>query len=153
VKARAQVKENLPEAVQVSPLSTGFKSGLIAGAKKPLRKKQKQISPLGTEDPFVPRWGNIIGTVVSVANTFDRQGQQRRRPLNTRLRLLFILRWVIAKNKPGQGTTLVASGDPCRVLNIPLPQRQPVAPSAFCNARKTGDEIRFNTRKTKLLNA
>jgi len=101
VKASAQVKEKLPKAVYVYPLSTGFKSVLIEGAKKPLRKKQKQITPLGIEDPFVPMWGNIIGTVVSVANTFDRQWQQRRRTLNTLLLVLFIFRLVIAKNKQG----------------------------------------------------
>lgn len=154
VKASAQVEEKLPKAVYVYPLSKAFKSVLIDGPKKPLRKKQNPIktpTALGTEAPFVQLWGKIIGTVVSVANAFDRQWQQRRRVLNTLLIVLFIFRLVSAKNKQGYGTTLVELWAQCRLMNIPLPQREPVAPSAFCNARKKLDETLFKTLNTEIL--
>lgn len=154
VKASAQIEEKLPKAVYVYPLSKAFKSVLIEGDKKPLRKKEKPIktpTALGTEDPFVQLWGKIIGTVVSVANAFDRQWQQRRRVLNTLLLVLFIFRLVIAKNKQGYGTTLVELWAQCRLMNIRLPQREPVAPSAFCNARKKLDERLFKTLNTEIL--
>lgn len=153
VKASAQVKEKIPKAVYVYPLSKDFKSELIEGPKKPLRKQQKQNTSLGMEDPFVQLWGKIIATVVTVANAFDRQWQQRRRTLNTLLLVLFIFRLVIAKNKQGYGTTLVELWEQCRLLNIPLPQRQPVAASAFCNARKKLDETLFKTLNTEIIKA
>jgi hypothetical protein len=106
---------------------------------------------LHTDDTFVQLWGNIIGTVVAVANAFDRQWQKRRRVLNTLLLVLFIFRLVFSKNKQGYGTTLVESGDQCRLLNIPLPQTKPVAASAFCNARKKLDETLFKTLNTEIL--
>lgn len=56
---------------------------------------------LHTDDPFVQLWRKLIGTVVAVANEFDRQWQKRRRVLNTLLIVLFVFRLVFAKNKQG----------------------------------------------------
>jgi len=58
---------------------------------------------------------------------------------------------VSAKNKQGYGTTLVELWAQCRLMNIPLPQREPVAASAFCNARKKRDETLFKTLNTEIL--
>lgn len=64
--------------------------------------KTQQVN-LCTEDPFVQLWGNIIETVVAVANAFDQQWQKRRRVLSTLLLVLFIFRLVFSKNKQGYG--------------------------------------------------
>jgi len=139
--------------VYIYPLSKHFKSVLINGERSPLRKKpmKTQRVYLDTDDPFVQRWGKIIGTVVKVANAFDQQWQQRRRVLSTLLLVLFIFRLVLAKNKQGYGTTVVELWAQCRLLNIPLPQTTPVAASAFCNARKKLDEQLFKRLNTDIL--
>jgi len=150
VKATAKVTGKSQKAVYVYPLSKDFKTDLINGKQTSLRKTQHNLH---TDDPFVQLWRKLIGTVVAVANEFDRQWQKRRRVLNTLLIVLFVFRLVFAKNKQGYGTTLVELWDQCRLLNIPLPQTKPVAASAFCNARKKLDEQFFKRLNTKILKA
>jgi len=60
---------------------------------------------------------------------------------------------VFSKNKQGYGTTIMELWDQCRVMNIPLPQQKPVAPSAFSNARKKLDETIFKILNTKIISA
>ena len=43
--------------------------------------------------------------------------------------------------------------DQCRVMNIPLPQQKPIAPSAFSTARKKLDESIFRILNTKIISA
>ena len=155
VKSSARVDGKSQKEVYIYPLSKHFKSVLMNGEKTPPSKKKKPMKtqPVNrcTEDPFVQLWGNIIGTVVTVANQFDQQWQKRQRVLSTLLLVLFIFRLVFSKNKQGYGITIVELWDQCRVLNIPLPQGKPVAASAFCNARKKLDEKLFKTLNTDII--
>lgn len=152
-KSSAKREGKSQKDVYIYPLSKHFKSVLINGKRPPLRKKSMKTPQvnLHTEDPFVQLWGEIIGTVVAVANAFDQQWQKRRRVLSTLLLVLFIFRLVFSKNKQGYGTTIVELWDQCRLLTIPLPQEKPVAASAFCNARKKLDEKLFKTLNTQIL--
>ena len=79
-------------------------------------------------------WGNVIGTVVRVANEHDRLWRQRRRVLNTLLVTLFVFRLVFSKDRQGYATTVAELWEQCRMMGIALPQATPVAASAMCRA-------------------
>jgi len=118
--------------VYVYPLRADFKAVLRNTKKKPLpMPKIQKNQPLETTDPFILLWQRVIIIVSTVANEFDQQWQQRKRTINTLLLILFIFRLVFSKNKQGYGITILELWDQCRVMNIPLPQKKPVVPSAF----------------------
>ena len=145
-----------PKEVLVYPLAADFKTTLIQGSKPTkVRKTSKAPLPstLNINDPFVILWQRILHIVFHVAEEFDQQWQQRKRLINTMLLILFIFRLVFSKNKQGYGTTIMELWDQCRIMNIPLPQQKPVAPSAFSNARKKLDETIFKTLNRKIIAA
>lgn len=143
------------KGVYVYPLVNNAKSILINGPEAFLKTSKKSLSntpkTAAATDPFVQLWQNIIGTVVAVANDFDRQWQKRRRVLNTLLIMLFIFRLVFSKNKQGYVITVAELWDQCRTMGIPLPQATPVAASAFCNARAKLDEKLFKLLHAEIL--
>ena len=145
-----------PKDVLVYPLTTDFKSILIQGDKQAKARKTRKApvpSTLQSNDPFIILWQRILHIVFHVANEFDQQWQQRKRLINTMLLILFIFRLVFSKNKQGYGTTIMELWDQCRVMNIPLPQPNPVAASAFSNARRKLDETIFKTLNSKIIAA
>lgn len=144
-----------PKAVYVYPLVKNVKAILINGpessrktCKKPSTRTPKAVTPA---DPFVQLWQNIIGTVVTVADDFDRQWQKRKRVLNSLLIMLFIFRLVFSQNKQGYVITVAELWDQCRTMGITLPQATPVAASAFCNARAKLDEKIFKRLHAEIL--
>lgn len=153
--ARGNTKAKTPKGVYVYPLANHAKSILINGPealpktrKRPLRSPPKTLTPA---DPFVRLWQNIIGTVMAVADDFDRQWQKRKRVLDTLLLMLFIFRLVFSKNKQGYAITIAELWDQCHTLGIPLPQAAPVAASAFCTARAKLDEKVFKRLHAEIL--
>jgi len=145
-----------PKEVYVYPLVSDCKTILIKGKQTKKNNKPSTMptsSTLNSNDPFVVLWQRIIHIVFNVAHEFDQQWQQRRRLINTMLLILFIFRLVFSKNKQGYGTTIMELWDQCRVMNSPLPQQKPVAPSAFSNARKKLDETIFKILNTKIISA
>ena len=145
-----------PKDVYVYPLVSDCKTTLIKG-KQAKKNNKRYIMPspstLNHQDPFVLLWQRIIHIVFDVAQAFDQQWQQRKRLINTMLLILFIFRLVFSKNKQGYGTTIMELWDQCRVMNIPLPQQKPIAPSAFSTARKKLDESIFRILNTKIISA
>ena len=96
-------------------------------------------------------WGNMIGTVVRVANEHDRLWRQRRRVLNTLLVTLFVFRLVFSKDRQGYATTVAELWEQCRMMGIALPQATPVAASAMCRARAKLDEGLFRRLHGEIL--
>ena len=143
------------KGIYIYPLVHNARSALINGPHTPAKKSKRSPirvpRPLTLTDPFVQLWQRIIGTVASVANDFDRQWQKRQRVLNTLLIMLFIFRLVFSHNKQGYAITIAELWDQCRIMNIPLPQATPVAPSAFCNARAKLDENIFKRLHAEIL--
>jgi len=142
------------KAVYVYPLIKNAQSILVNGYGRSAKARPKRCrppKPLCSGDPFVQLWQNIIGTLVSVANDYDQQWQKRKRILNTLLIMLFIFRLVFSKNKQGYTSTITQLWDQCRVMGITLPQPEPVAASAFCNARAKLDENSFKILQTQIL--
>ena len=124
--ARHNVAAKVPKGVYIYALTNNAKSLLINGpdATRKLRKKPVLTPPktLTPNDPFVQLWGNIIGTVIDVADEFDRQWQQRKRRLNTLLIMLFVFRLVFSNNRQGYTTTIAQLWEQCRVMGVQLPQ-------------------------------
>ena len=91
------------KGVYVYPLVNNAKclllNGPAASTKTGKRISYRAPKPLIPTDPFVQLWQNIIGTVATVANDFDRQWQKRQRVINTLLIMLFIFRLVFSNNK------------------------------------------------------
>ena len=153
--ARHNVAAKVPKGVYIYALTNNAKSLLINGpdATRKLRKKPVLTPPktLTPNDPFVQLWGNIIGTVIDVADEFDRQWQQRKRRLNTLLIMLFVFRLVFSNNRQGYTTTIAQLWEQCRVMGVQLPQATPVAASAFCAARAKLDEDSFKQLHARVL--
>ena len=138
--------------VLIYPLIDAVKTVLVKGpGAAPKKSRRRAPKRLHTDDPFVQLWHNLIDIVVQVAEQYDRQWQQRRRVLNSLLIMLFIFRLVFSTNRQGYQITLVELWAQCRVLNIALPQQQPVAASAMCQARRKLDENIFKTLQARLL--
>ncbi len=156
--ARGWDKKNIsPKDFYVYPLSRDFRS-VLNNEKKPApiakRLSFPVLSPkhnMSPDDPFIQLWQKIIDLVVNVADEFDQKWQKRKRVLNTMLIILFIFRLVFSKNKQGYGSTIAELWDQCHMMNVSLPQVQPVAPSAFCNARSKLDESIFKTLNTTII--
>lgn len=139
-----QVAAKTEKAVYIYPLVNNAQSILLNGAKALPKKRKKppviMPKPVASSDPFMQLWQNIIGTVETVANDFDRQWQKRKRVLDTLLIVLFVFRLVFSKDKQGYDITVIELWEQCRIQSIPLPQQTPVTASAFCNARAKLDE-------------
>jgi hypothetical protein len=136
--------------IYVYPLESNFRAVLM-NTKKKQKATVAQTQSLETSDPFIILWQRIVNIVWAVSKDFDRQWQQRKRIINTMLLILFIFRLVFSKNKQGYGITIVELWEQCRLMNIPLPQKKPVAPSAFSNARKKLDESIFKELNTQII--
>ncbi len=136
--------------VYVYPLAKRCREVLRNGP-PPARKRRRPPPAFAPEDAFVRLWGNMIGTVVRVANEHDRLWQQRRRVLNTLLVTLFVFRLVFSKDRQGYATTVAALWEQCRMMGIALPQATPVAASAMCRARAKLDEGLFRRLHGEIL--
>jgi hypothetical protein len=116
---------------------------------------EKKVQPFKTaniaSDSHAFLWQKIITIVDTVASEFDQIWQKRRRIITTLLLILFIFRLVFSKNKQGYGTTIAELWDYCHKMNIQLPQKKPVAASAFCSARAKLDEAIFKILNTKII--
>ena len=136
--------------VYVYPLAKRCREVLRNGP-PPARKRRRPPPAFAPEDAFVRLWGNVIGTVVRVANEHDRLWQQRRRVLNTLLVTLFVFRLVFSKDRQGYATTVAELWEQCRMMGIALPQATPVAASAMCRARAKLDEGLFQRLHGEIL--
>ncbi len=156
-KSTKKVEGKVSKSVYIYPLIKNPKFILLNGpealakTENKGRQSKRTTSTLKQTDPFIELWQNIIGTVMLVANDFDRQWQKRRRVLNTLLIMLFIFRLVFSKNKQGYAITIAELWDQCNIMGIALPQATPVAASAFCTARSKLDENVFKLLQVKIL--
>jgi hypothetical protein len=162
-KGSTHVAQKNPKAVFVYPLHDDYQTILTQNRAwmKPAKKGNKQLAkqraaaiPEFTEDdPFVVLWQRVIVLLSSVAEEFDAQWQQRRRIINSLLLMLFIFRLVFSKNKQGYGATITELWAQCHSMGVALPQPNPAAASAFCNARKKLDAEIFKTLNRRVIAA
>ena len=141
--------------IYVYPLAKKCKSTLINGEAKPSKRKKAALKPVdyADHDPFVLLWQTIIATMSDICGSFDQQWRQRKRLIDTLLLVLFIFRLVFSKNKQGYNITITELWDQCQSMGVELPQRTPIAASAFCAARQKLDENIFKALNTEIIRA
>lgn len=132
----------------VYPLQPDWQQCLTTGASTgELRKRyrndlQASRTP-SVDDDFVALWEQVVHIVHDVAARYDQKWRLRMRVLDSLLLMLLIFRLVSSRNRQSYGTTIDELWDSCRKLNLALPQKNSVAPSSFCAARRKLDESAF----------
>jgi Domain of unknown function (DUF4338)/Transposase DDE domain len=127
---------------------------ILTNNQKPMTQKVDpyKTANIASEHQQVYLWQKIITVIAAVAEHFDQEWQKRKRVLSTLLVVLFVFRLVFSKNKQGYGTTIAELWEYCHKLHIPLPQKTPVVPSTFCDARKKIDESVFKRLNSAIIN-
>lgn len=82
---------------------------------------------------------------------FDQIWQKRKRILDTKLLIIFILKMVLSKNKQGYGSSLCQLWEIGTEKKIALPQISAIAPSSLCEARQKLPETIFKTLSQDLI--
>jgi hypothetical protein len=147
-------KEIYQKDIYVYPLTHDFRA--VLKNEKPAKVKksiQSKKASLESNDPFIALWQKVIDIVFEVAKEFDQKWQKRKRVISTIMLILFIFRLVFSKNKQGYQITIIELWEQCHNTSFPLPQYKPVAPSAFCEARKKLDENIFKDINREVIKA
>jgi hypothetical protein len=121
--------------------------------KKRYRNDLKASRTPSIDEPFVVLWEQVLHIFREVAAEYDRQWRVRKRVIDTLMLMLLIFRLVCSKNTQSYGTTIDDLWDNCRQLNMPLPQKESIAPSSFCTARRKLDEAVFKCANQNILAA
>ena len=157
-KAQGDQPAKSPKDVYLYPLRENWQQVLCDGpaaGSRPSPAPSRQARPQPQEDErFTALWQEILEAVVQLAHEHDALWMRRRRVLNTLLVVLFVFRLVFAPNRQGYGLTLRGLWAQCRAMDIPLPQPEPVSPSAMHTARsKVRDELFLQIHRAILRHA
>ncbi len=139
--------------IYLYPLAKNCQSRLISGEAAPGKMKPVVIESVAYESnaPFVLIWQKLITAIDEICHDFDSLWRKRKRLINTQLLVLFIFRLVFSKNKQGYGVTITELWDQCKLAGVDLPQKAPIAASAFCAARAKLDENIFKSLNSKII--
>lgn len=105
------------------------------------------------DDAFVSLWEEVVQIFHEVAAHYDQQWRVRKRVIDSLILMLLIFRLVCSKNAQSYGTTIDDLWDSCEKLQLPLPQKNSIAPSSFCAARQKLDAAVFTCANQKILAA
>lgn len=140
----------------VYPLEKDWKQ-ILTGAtrlstlKKKYRNDVQAAHTREVDDNFVALWEKVAKIISDVASEYDARWQVRKRVISSLLLILLIYRLVCSKNSQSYGTTIDELWDSCHKLGLPLPQKNSVAPSSFCAARRKLDEEIFKSINSKII--
>jgi len=115
------------------------------------QKKNLQNNQIEIDENFINLWGKVITIIAEVAHEFDKTWQKRKRVIDSMLLIFLIFRLLFSKNSQGYGTTISDFWNNCRKMNFPLPQKKPIAASAFTNARAKLDETIFKILNKRII--
>ena len=102
-------------------------------------------------EQFVNLWARIVNIVNRVAQEFDERWRKRRRKLDSKFLILFILRLVLSKNKQGYGSTLEEIWEGSSEQQFPDMIDKPVCASSVCEARQKLDESIFQELNDRII--
>ena len=142
--------------IYVYPLESDWQHTLTnyhscSSLKKKYRNDIQSSNTRSVGDDFVALWGKVVNVISEVASQYDEQWQVRKRVINSMVIILLIFRLVCSKNSQSYGTTIDELWDSCDRLNLPLPQKNSIAPSSFCAARKKLDETVFKQINQRII--
>jgi len=147
------VKTESIKDIYVQPLVPNFRDVLLRGEVAtricPAASALDSLSRI--HDPVLKFWATVAPLIRSIASEFDDIWQIKRRVIDSMLLVLLIFRLVATRAKHGYGTTIDELWDNCRKQGIPLPQKQPIAASAFTVARMKLDEQIFKTINKRVI--
>lgn len=103
------------------------------------------------ETQFVYLWVRIVNIVNEIAREFDERWRKRKRKLDSKFLVLFILRLVLSKNKQGYGCTLEEIWEQSAQLKIQGSIDKPVSASSICEARQKLDETIFQELNDRII--
>ena len=96
-------------------------------------------------------WTKVGELFEQTCQSIDPVWQKRRRVIDTRLLVVFILKLVFSKNRQGYGSSLSALWETCSDKGIILPCTDAVAASSLCEARQKLPETVFKTLNDELI--
>ncbi len=142
----------------VIPLQHDWRECMTQGYRKTELKKRHRndltrARTRSVGDEFIALWGKVTEILHDVAAEYDKKWRVRRRVIDSLMLMLLILRLVSSKNSQSYGTTIDDLWDSCDRLDLPLAQKDSIAPSSFCEARLKLDESVFRCANTKILEA
>jgi hypothetical protein len=146
------------KAIYAYPLQSDWQQCLTGGhqmkaLKKRYRNDVQSSHSRSIDAAFVELWKRVMHIVRNVAEKYDSKWRVRRRLIDTLLLMIFIFRLVASKNKQSYATTIDEVWDSCRKLEVPLPQKESIAPSSLCAARKKLHEGVFKRLNQEILQA
>jgi len=133
------------KSILVYPLQTNFKAIL---KNEPVTQKNAVI-----DEDFLVLWGKVSSVIAEVSHRYDALWQKRKRVIDSLLLVFLIFRLVFSKNSQSYGTTITEFWHNCHRMKFPLPQKQPIAASAFTVARKKLDETIFKDLNQQIIKA
>ena len=150
-----ECKETVKE-IYVYPLESNWQEILnnSPSASSLRRKYRNDVQSSHTRcvnDCFVILWEKVVKIISDVALDFDSKWQIRKRLIDSMMLVLLIFRLVYSKNSQSYATTIDELWDSCHKLNLPLPQKNSIAPSSFCAARNKLDETIFKSINEKII--
>ena len=142
----------------VYPLQSNWRECLTTGhrsteLKKRYRNDLRASQTRSVDDSFVALWKNVVDILHEVGQEYDQKWRVRKRVIDSMMLMLLIFRLVSARNSQSYGTTIDDLWDSCRKLELTLPQKNSIAPSSFCMARKKLDEDIFKCANRRILKA
>jgi hypothetical protein len=149
------LKERVKD-IYLYPLSPDFRHRLtnnipVSAQKKRYRNDVRLSHSRSVDDGFVKLWEKIAHIVRDAAAEYDEKWRIRKRLIDSMLLVLFIFRLVTSKNMQGYGATLDELWDSAKKLDLPLPQKNAMTPSSFCEARRKMDEEIFRSINQKMI--
>jgi hypothetical protein len=113
-------------------------------------KLSKIFLPMSYEEISV-FWIKSGALFEQCCQAMDQVWQKRKRVIDTRLLVIFILKLVLSRNKQGYGSSLGALWESCLNKEIILPRTDAVAASSLCEARQKLPEAIFKTLNNELI--
>lgn len=146
------------KAIFVYPLQSDWRQCLTEGhraveLKKRYRNDLQSSRTRSVGDAFVAMWKEVVHILHEVAAEYDEKWRIRKRVIDSMILMLLIFRLVTSKNAQSYGTTIDELWDSCDKLGLSLPQKNSIAPSSFCAARKKLDEEIFKCVNRRILDA
>ena len=142
----------------VYPLQSDWRQCLTSGhrsaeLKKRYRNDLRARQTRSVDDSFVALWKHVVDILHEVGEAYDQKWRVRKRVIDSMMLMLLIFRLVSARNTQSYGTAIDDLWDSCRKLKLALPQKNSIAPSSFCMARRKLDEGIFKCANRKILEA
>ncbi len=144
-KTHPQNKAGTVKSIWVYPLQYNYQA-ILKG--EPVTYKKTVV-----DANFLQLWGKVSTIISTLCLDYDDRWQKRKRVIDSMLLVFLIFRLVFSKNSQGYGTTITEFWHNCHRMKFPLPQKHPIAASAFTEARKKLDATIFKDLNKQIIQA